>query len=67
MTERARCYYCNRFISFETALKSWKHIQTPGVIDPEPYEIMWCDGCGDNERRSAPAGSSEQRAEGGQG
>lgn len=51
MTKRSRCYYCNRFISFETALKNWKLIQNPGSADPDPFEIMWCDGCADSGDR----------------
>lgn len=50
MSERPRCYYCHRFISMATALKNWRLIQAPGVADPEPYEITWCDGCSDHTR-----------------
>lgn len=50
MTDRPRCYYCNKFVSAEVALKNWKHIQAPGVSDPEPYEIMWCDDCSEHAR-----------------
>lgn len=48
--EQARCYYCHRFISFEAALKNWKVIQAPGVMDPEPYEITWCNDCSERPR-----------------
>lgn len=51
MTERIRCYYCGQFITLETAIKNWRMIQAPGVADPEPYEIIWCDGCDESVRR----------------
>ena len=47
MKKRLRCYYCHRFISVETALRNWMVMQAPGVMDPEPYEIMWCANCDD--------------------
>ena len=60
MAKRPCCYYCNRFISFEMAFKNWKLIQAPGVMDPEPFEIMWCDGCGsDGEARQQAARTGE--------
>lgn len=45
MSERPRCYDCKRFISYEAALKNWELIQAPGVMDPEPYEVVRCDKC----------------------
>lgn len=45
MSDRPRCYFCNRFISYAVWVRNWKLIQAPGVSDPEPYEISWCDQC----------------------
>ena len=61
LTPAPFCYYCRRFISFETAMKNWRHIQAPGVADPEPYEIMWCDGCSENGSQRSPASNSEPK------
>lgn len=44
--KRPRCYYCQQFIALATALRNWTLIQAPGVADPEPYEVVWCDDCG---------------------
>lgn len=43
--EQERCYYCGKFLSWGTWAKNWRVIQAPGVMDPEPYEISWCDSC----------------------
>ena len=54
MAKRNHCYYCKKFISNDEAFRNWGHIQHPGVMDPEPYEIMWCDACGITERNFLP-------------
>ncbi len=40
-----KCYECGRFISAYTELMNHKFIQHPGVFDPEPYEVSYCDSC----------------------
>lgn len=47
---RERCHYCGKFLSVQTWARNWMVIQAPGVADPQPYEIEWCDDCNDKVR-----------------